>query len=182
MDLPDKGVQTLLVVPEAYCCRSGAVPSELPDRETGTSNVPPRNFSSLQCQFLWSRQHVGCRSCKYSWQGRGKPECWWAVEECEGEQDNEAAELQQTSIPEWWSNCVSVTALHGFCFGLEKGFVCPTACQFFPTISLGLIKDITSSCRYGLLYSLYTANLVKDGPELPCCWTAGRAAEWGAEA
>lgn len=52
MDLPDKGVQTLLVVPEAYCYRSGAVPSELPDREIGTSNVPPRNFSSLQCQFL----------------------------------------------------------------------------------------------------------------------------------
>ena len=39
---------------------------------------------------------------------------------------------------------------------------------FFPTVSLGLIKDITSSCKHGHLYSSYTADLVKQSLGLPC--------------
>lgn len=61
-------------------------------------------------------------------------------------------------------------ALHGSCFSLEEGFICLIACQvfFFPAIALGLIKDITSPCSHGLLYSPYTANLVKEGLKGPC--------------
>lgn len=49
---------------------------------------------------------------------------------------------------------------------------------FFPAIALGLIKDITSSCSHGLLYSPYTANLVKESLKEPClvwCGASGRA-------
>lgn len=98
------------------------------------------NFCSLKCQFLWSRPCVGSRSCKYSWQGRGKPECCLAVEECTGKQDNKAAELEQISTCEWWSNWISVMALHGSCFSLEEGFICLIARQFFSSYSIGSNK------------------------------------------
>lgn len=29
----------------------------------------------------------------------------------------------------------------------RKGFLCPEACLFFPTVSVGLIKDIASPCK-----------------------------------
>lgn len=66
-----------------------------------------------------------------------------------------------TGFP-WWPYMAPASAL-------RKGSYAWQLVSFFPAISLGLIKDITPSCSQGLLYSPYTANLVKGGLKRPCC-------------
>lgn len=68
------------------------------------------------------------------------------------EQGKNAKASERTRLLSW-SRCqpckdgarISVMALHGLCHSPEEGFVCPTACPWFPSHLTGLIKATTAS-------------------------------------